>query len=111
MEEVGGTPEGTRVCVALFYYTDIGESLRSVRMDSRGYIGTYIKGNMTTVQTYTIKFESLSISQYKLSNIWIDPEVIYGLTKYYYKKSNFIYNSNSILEGLLRKLFTNEALF
>ena len=54
-----------------------------VRMDSRGYIGTYIEGNMTTVQTYRIKFESLSICQYKLSNIWIDPEVIYWLTKYY----------------------------
>jgi len=38
---------------------------------------------MTTVPTYIIKFESLSICQYKLSNIWIDPKVIYGLTKYY----------------------------
>ena len=57
---------------------------------------------MITVQTYRFKFESLSICLYKLSNIWIDPKVIYGLTKYYYKKSNFCYNSNSILKGLLR---------
>ena len=57
---------------------------------------------MTTVQSYRIKFESLSICQYKLWNIWIDPKVIYWLTKYYYKISNFSYNSNSILKGLLR---------
>ena len=57
---------------------------------------------MTTVQTYRIRFESLSICQYKLWNIWIDPKVIYGLTNSYNKKSNFSYNSNSILKGLLR---------
>jgi len=57
---------------------------------------------MITVQTYRFKFESLSICQYKFSDIWIDPKVIYGLTKYYYNKSNFCYNSNSILKGLLR---------
>ena len=34
---------------------------------------------MTTVETYRIKFESLSICQYKLSNIWIHPEVIFFL--------------------------------
>jgi len=53
---------------------------------------------MTTVQTYRIKFESLLICQFKLWNIWIDPKVISRLTKYYYKKSNFSYNSNSILD-------------
>jgi len=57
---------------------------------------------MTTVQTYRIKFESLSIFEYKIWNIWIDPKVIFRLTKCYYEKSNFSYNSNSILEGLLR---------
>ena len=67
MEEVGGTPEGTRVCVALFYYTDIGESLRSVRMDSRGYIGTYIEGNMTNVQTES----NLNHSQFVSTNYQI----------------------------------------
>jgi len=57
---------------------------------------------VNTVQTYRIKFESLLICQYNLSNIWIDPKVIHGLTKYYYRKSNFSYSSNSILKGLLR---------
>jgi len=39
------------------------------------------EGNMTTVQTCRIKFESLSICQYKLSNIWINRKVISRLTK------------------------------
>ena len=38
----------------------------------------------------------------QIIKFWIDPKVIYGLTKYHYKKSNFCYNSNSILKGLLR---------
>ena len=41
------------------------------------------EGIMTTVQTCRIKFESLSICQYKLSNIWIDRKVISRLTKFY----------------------------
>jgi len=60
------------------------------------------KGNITTVQTCRIKFESLSICPYKLSNIWIDRIVISRLTKFYQQESNFCYNSNSILKGLLR---------
>ena len=57
---------------------------------------------MTTVQTCRIESELLSICQYQLSNIWIDQKVISMLTKLYYKESNFSYNSNSILKGLLR---------
>jgi len=57
---------------------------------------------MTTVQTCSIKFESLSICQYKLSNIWIDQKVTSRLAKFYKQESNFCYNSNSILKGLLR---------
>ena len=49
-----------------------------VRMDSRGYIGTYIRRNMTTVQTYRIKFTldlSVQIIKYldwSKSNIRVD---------------------------------------
>jgi len=60
------------------------------------------EGNMTAVQTCRIKFESLSECQYELSNIWIDRKVIYRLIKFYYQQSNFSYNSNSILKGLLK---------
>ena len=57
---------------------------------------------MNTVQTCRIKFESLSKCQYKLSNIWIHRKVIYRLTKFYQRESNFSYNANSILKGLLK---------
>jgi len=44
---------------------------KHVRMDSRGTKEHKSEENMTTVQTYRIKFEWLSMSQYKLWIIWL----------------------------------------
>ena len=78
-----------------------------VRMDSRGYKGTYChtsEGNMTTVQTYRIKFQSLSICQYRSWNIWTDQKVTSRLTKYFYKQIKFLlqlkFHSRRSLENL-----------
>jgi len=65
-----------------------GRSWWNTRRNTWGWIHGVTKentseGNMTTVQSCRIKFESLLICQYKLSNIWIDRKVISRLTKFY----------------------------
>jgi len=65
-----------------------GRSWWNTRRNTWGWIHGGTKehtseGNMITVQTCRNQFESLSICQYKLSNIWIDRKVISMLTKFY----------------------------
>ena len=50
----------------------------NVRIDSRGYKGTYIK------RKYDYS-TNLQKQKYKLSNIWIDRKIKYMLTKFYYR--------------------------
>jgi len=61
-----------------------GRSWWNTRRNTWGWIYGGTKehtpeGNMTTVQSCRIKFESLSICQYRISNIWIDRKAISGL--------------------------------
>ena len=55
-------------------------------------------------QCVCVCVRAIKICQYKLSNIWIDRKMISRLTKFsgYSQETNFSYNSNSILKGLLR---------
>jgi len=65
-----------------------GKSWWNTRRNTWGWIHGGTKGHtsegiMTTVSTCRIKFKSLSICQYKLSNISIDRKVISRLTEFY----------------------------
>jgi len=65
-----------------------GRSWWNTRRNTWGWIHGGTKdhsseGNMTTLQTWRIKFESFSMCEYKLSNISIDQKVISRMTKFY----------------------------